>query len=555
MAPPGGGSVDWFGKFMSRSGQSLIWLLWVCFAARALFYASFIPLWEGYDEWGHLAFSQALAESGSRLPDPHARITREVQASLETAPLPWGRANVASPAAIVHDEYWRLPEAERRGRERRTLPEAWRHEPSAEGERIYEALQPPLYYWLMAAVLQKANGWPLADRVFLLRWVSAGIASLFIPLGFRAARRFFGAEAPALGVVAVAAAMPELLLNVGRVGNECLAVVLYTALVGVALATVQERPDLRRSALLGLLLGLGLLTKAYFLTAVPALVMLWGWLLWRRPNERRTWLLHGLAAAAPAVAIAGWWYGRNRVMTGTWTGLSEAVMLRELGLTGLLGRITQVAWGRALDSILFSHLWFGGWSGLMVRSWVYHVFYALAALGTAGLALQLGRERRLETWLLAGLYGSFWLGELYNVLLIFVSKGVSASMGWYLYAAVIPEVALAAAGLAAIVPRLWRRWVLPAGAALFALLDLYTVNLVSIPYYTGLIAHRPDGSLPLFHPDRWPAGGLSTVLGRLAVNKPEFLTAAAIAVLWCAYLAATVGLVVMGFRLGKAGAE
>jgi hypothetical protein len=186
-----------------------------------------------------------------------------------------------------------------------------------------------------------------------------------------------------------------------------------------------------------------------------------------------------------------------------------------------------------------------------VRSWVYHVFYALAALGAAGLAAQLWRERRPETWLLAGLYGSFWLGEAYNVLLIFVSKGVSASMGWYLYAAVIPEVALAAAGLAVIVPRLWRRWVLPAGAALFALLDLYTVNFVSIPYYTGLIAHRPDGSLPLFHPDRWPVGGLATVLGRLAVNKPEFLGAGVIAVLWCSYLAATIGMVVLCFRLEK----
>src|ERR1039458_860724 len=74
----------------------------------------------------------------------------------------------------------------------------------------------------------------------------------------------------------------------------------------------------------------------------------------------------------------------------------------------------HVPWVRAVDLILVSHLYFCGWSSLTVRSWMYHVFFAIAMLAALGLIVQL---RRPAVFWLVGIYGFFWLGQLYNVLL------------------------------------------------------------------------------------------------------------------------------------------
>ncbi|HLN02759.1 MAG TPA: hypothetical protein VK335_25950 [Bryobacteraceae bacterium] len=41
---------------------------------------------------------------------------------------------------------------------------------------------------------------------------------------------------------------------------------------------------------------------------------------------------------------------------------------------GLFSQAGAIHWPAAVDSILLSHLWFGGWSSLTIRSWMYHVF-------------------------------------------------------------------------------------------------------------------------------------------------------------------------------------
>src|SRR5262245_24858905 len=99
------------------------WLIcvWCIFLLRGLFYISFVPLWEGFDEWSHYAVAQNMATTGRPLISANDPVSREVQASLELAPMPWQFIR------LKHDGYWRLPEAERADRERRlrSLPAQW----------------------------------------------------------------------------------------------------------------------------------------------------------------------------------------------------------------------------------------------------------------------------------------------------------------------------------------------------------------------------------------------------------------------------------------------
>ena len=429
-----------------------------------MFYAAALPPWEGYDEWAHFSVVRMVAH-GDLLPSRDAPLPADVDASLRAVPVPWELRYLPAPAR-THDG----PGA----------PGSWPR------LRAYEALQAPLYYWLMAPLLRLFGSASLVTQVMALRLAAVLLASFAIPLIYRIARTVRVPE----GCAAVVAVMPEFAFDVARVGNDSLAVLLFTALL---LLVVRRAHWLAA----GIVLGLGLLTKAYFLAA---LVLVF-------------WMPRAVLVGA---AISGWWYVRNLWTTGTLSGLSESVMLRHTSLADLLRRVPSVPWRTAIDSILFSHIYFGGWSSLMVRSWMYHVFYVVIAIAAVGGVWALRRNAALRP--VAAVYAAFWLAQLYNVLLLYASKGVPTTMGWYLYGVIGAEAVLCSATIPPVV-----------GVVLFAALDLYATHFVALPYYAGLIRHKANGALESFH--------LSAL--RSFPRQPLPLAA-----LWLLYLAATVTLVV-----------
>jgi len=522
-----------------------IYVIWACFAARLLFYAATLPLWEGFDEWAHFAAIRIMAAGGGPLVARDAPVPRDVAESLNLAPVAWELRHYPPPA-VTQDAFWTLPATERQRREAafREMPAAWRSDSGPPTLTAYEALQPPLYYWLMAPVARLLAGRGLAAQVLAIRWLSALLASLAIPLVYLVARAVFVDVRVALGCAAVAALMPEWAIDVARVGNDCLSVVLFTAVLWLGLKLIEEGPRLRWAAALGAALGLGLLTKAWFLTALPAVALLFVWLA--RGGLIASAARAGAAAAGVAAAIAGWWYVRNLVTTGTLAGLSESAMLRHTGAAEMASGALSVPWLRAIDSVLLSHVYFGGWSSLEVRSWMYHLFYAAILLAAIGL-FRIPRRASLG-WLLA-VYLAFWAGQLYNVVLIWMSKGVPTSMGWYLYAVVAAEVVLAVAGLRALVPEKAGNWPLGAGVVLFGVFDLYTLHAVEIPYYTGMIRHRVNGTLGALHAADFQAVGFGEALRRLTVFKG--IAEPVLVGLWIAYLAGTAALVGAGLRASR----
>jgi hypothetical protein len=245
------------------------------------------------------------------------------------------------------------------------------------------------------------------------------------------------------------------------------------------------------------------------------------------------------------LAIAAWWYVRNLLTTGTLSGMWESAVQPTATLGAQLHQATRVPWLATIDSILFSHLWLGAWSTLTVRSWMYHLFYLLIALAMLGLALRISTS---AIRILAGFVLAFWLGQLYHANLLSMVWGIATSLGCYLNAVAAAEVTLCVAGLRALSPRAARRFVAPAGVALFALFDLYTLHMVALPYYTGFTAHRPGGPVANFHP---AAANFPEFLTRLAAFKPPLLSEPVLAALWVCYAAATIGLVALSFAAAR----
>jgi hypothetical protein len=518
--------------------------LWLIFLVRGLFCVSFVPLWEGFDEWSHYVVLQNIATQGRVLIGANDPVSREVQTSLELAPMPW------QAAGLKHDAYWRLSAAERKDIEDklRSLPAQWQREPAEKGEHAYEAQQAPLYYWLFVPAYRLIAGLPLPTRVWLLRLLSLVLASAVIPFSYLAARLILQDERQALGVTALIAALPQLMMTVCHVANDSLAVAVGSLFL-LVLFRWKEQPDsMRRAITLGAVLGLALLTKAYFLALPPPLL-----LFAVISAQRKRVYGQVLAIFAAAIVVSAWWYARNWVLTHSISGNQFEVALQGSSRLDLLRSARKVNWLQAADFTFLSHIWLGNWSFLVVRSWMYHFFALVAALACIGQIVRLVRRPDSNLLLLSGIYLTFVAALGYHAVRAFQLEGFPGALGYYLFSIVTAEAILAVTGLQGIVPDWLSRAIVPAGIVCFAAVEWFGMSFYSIPYYTGFIAHLPNGGLPALGIRQLQNGGLYTLVTRLTANKPAFLSVPVMATLWGLSLAATLGLIAAGIRLGLSG--
>ena len=416
--------------------------IWLAFLVHGAFYCHLIPLWEGFDEWGHYAFVEYLRLHGT-LPLPSDDVTEEIHDSVESEP-------------IRHEE--------------------------VEPLKVFEAQQPPLYYWILSVPNRIFIHTPISIRVHRLRLFSVLIASLVIPLAYLAALELFYSRAIALSVCALIVSMPALMIDISRIGNESLSIAIASWIILLLLRQSQSvtgrlvgPPILAAAAFsggsaLGLALGLGLLTKAYFLAFIPVLLL-----------RRRIYSL------LVAIAIGGWWYWRNFRLTGTLTGEVTDVAVSKLGFAAKLAAIGKVHWLRVLDSAVWTHIWTGAWSFLTVRSWMYRVFEVVFLIVAIMVVLALARRPigrfKGKLALLCSLEALFALGISYQSVLIFLAKNIMFAPGWYFYALVVAEALLLASGMLLLVGR--KRVLLAMGflIALFVALDVYTAIFVLARFY------------------------------------------------------------------------
>ncbi|RPI28362.1 MAG: hypothetical protein EHM61_05425 [Acidobacteria bacterium] len=517
-------------SLMEARHRRLLLLLWAVFLLRGIFYISFTPLWEGFDEHSHFAYVQLLSTE-ARLPvADRDRVSEEIHSSLKLAPLP------AEPRGfglgLIHDQYWKLDKEERHRREAglRALDPALGRRQIPKGESrsnvflsIYEAQHPPLYYFLCLAPYRLAAQLNLIDRVFLIRAFSILLASGLIPLGFMLLRQLLG-DTQALLVLWIVAFLPGVMFDVARVGNDSLAALLFTLLVCLSVRTVVSRTQ---ALAIGLTLGLGLLTKTSFLTAVvPFAIALLLPRVALRPLRSR---IVDLGVAGLAVtAVAAWWYWLNYSTTGSWTGLYFDSLTPRWSLTKTA---LSVDWANASDAILRSHVWFGNWSFLALRGWMYQLVTVVFAVAAAGVGIRVvhsfkpAAENRYPFLVAVLFYAFFWLGLGYYVLLTYAATGVSAIPGWYLCTPIACEILLLYVGWTLFFPRTGRVRVAAAMALGATLMDLYGVFFLLIPYYTGFISRNARGSMSSFRPWTVSLADYAEMFSRLTVNKSGFMTA------------------------------
>ena len=432
-----------------------VWILWLLFLVRGAFYCQLLPLWEGWDEYAHAARIQHWLATGT-LPKLSDGVSKEIDESLRLAPLPAELRWMGRPY-LTHEQWWALPEAEREQRRAalRAIPPAWANTPAERYFQAYEAQQPPLYYWVLSRPARTAAAWPIEKRIQLLRLLSVFLASLCLPFTWLLASEILP-DPLRLLPLAILSAAPGLAIDVARVGNDALMIPATAALTWL-LARRQAHGGLAGTAL-----GAALLAKATALALLPAIVVLW----WRKSRHEL------VIALTLAVAIAGWWYARNLLL-----GLSLTGWLADNETHKVLSGLRQIAWLSAADVEAKSFLWFGGWSFLTLKVWMYRIPEVLGAIAAIGLIAR--RPPRIAAPIIIIVFA--FIAYSWGILVDFASQGVPNIPGWYLWAFAPAMCVLFVAGLGR------AAWIL---IVIFALLDLYAASAMMAAYYAGLVPHN-----------------------------------------------------------------
>ena len=341
---------------------------------------------------------------------------------------------LATPPLESSDEYKHYPFVQYVQTERQ-LPLL---DPEYPGLWLQEAAQPPLYYVLMAAVTggidtadlpllhhknpQAFIGNPnqlgnknliIHDRsretfpwegsvlaIYLIRAVSLLLGMGTILITARLGQHLFDARI-GLFAAALTAFNPMFLFVSAAVNNDSLAIFLGSLGLFLLVRLWQDAPDPRRAwwryVSLGIVLGLGLLTKLSLGGLLSLTGLALAWLSWRK---RDWWLLFGggVLVLITSLLLSGWWFIRNWQIYGDLTGLNTFVAVQGT-------RDVPLNWNGWISEFgTFYRTYWGLFGGVNVAApELFYLILNLAALvGIAGLIKWLWSKSARKQFVISG---------------------------------------------------------------------------------------------------------------------------------------------------------
>jgi 4-amino-4-deoxy-L-arabinose transferase-like glycosyltransferase len=329
----------------------------------------------------------------------------------------------------------------------------------------YEAYQPPLYYIAAVPAYLLAQGSLLTLRLF-----SVSLGAFVIILLYLCAELVFpNKPLLSVGAAAFAAFLPMQVAMSAAVNNDGLAQLLLLAAMLILLRWLRhrfygpirhfgdvaydatrtgvKRGDWPMLLLLGLLLGLGMLTKIYAYVALVLCAGMVGLTVWMRPRAHardrdvalkgpsRSSFLRGIQAmlwvVVPAILVVIPLWLRNVDLYGAWDILGlryhDAVVVGQPTTADWLAQNGSIAYSERAMTLTFRSFWGAfGWLSVFMDSRIYFLLLVFTAIVLCGLLWSLVRfiSGRPETDLDRF---QFWILGFFMAFLL----AVIASYAWY----------------------------------------------------------------------------------------------------------------------------
>lgn len=383
----------------------------------------------------------------------------------------------------------------------------------------YEDYQPPLYYILQTPVFLITGG-----SLSLMRLFSVFIGAGVVVLTYLVSRRLIpDNEWLALTAAAFVAFLPQHVAMMAAVNNDSLAELLIACILLLLLILIARNRGSQKEhleennkavsdndtnagetvllILLGILLGLGFLTKVTVYILVPIVALT---LLWKYWGKWRSFLTSGLIVFGVALLIGLTWWVRNILVYGGLDVLgTQAHNAIVVGQPRTVDWLSQRGVGGTLVAFLqtsFQSFWGQfGWMGVVMPSWVYRPLFLFTLATSLGIVLAVYHSRRRNSnppedadWPTAALpQASIFIlvGTIALSLFVYLAYNLTfvQHQGRYLFPALVPIGFGVAVAWSALLWPFIKRWpkfgyLLPAGLALSLLaLDLIALFRFIVP--------------------------------------------------------------------------
>lgn len=448
--------------------------IWVAIYLLGVAFICFLPPWEGYDEMAHFSYAQQVADTGQEPSFEKGKLAKDVETYKRLAPTPYNTTLPFDENGGVTYRIW-FSQGDASSVLAHAPPSSKRHF-SAGTARNWQAQHPALYYWLIAPWVSLTADFSWAAQLFILRLLSWSLAFAGLLISVRSTARALSVARPELSCVYTRIALAWPLLFPGffpefaRLGNDSL-VLLLLSLVWTLLVQRFIAPQRVCWHLgLGVLLGLGGLTKVTFL---PVSIAVFGWLLWMGAHasgwkQRIKGWSNSILVIAIYFAFTGEVYLDNLAQRGSLSGLAELSGSAAPGtffwmaafqyplelIKGMLGLGMTFVWGGTASS---------AYPPVM---FVLPVVLLVVALIGCSVELLKGKSRDLAILALM-IIAAVTSGLIYYLLVRIAATGVGAGApGWYLHTLIAPLSLLLACGWRFIQTRLplsrviWRTWLI-----------------------------------------------------------------------------------------------
>lgn len=416
---------------------ALIYLLFLL--SFGLVHIAITPPFEGFDETAHYSSLRQIADTGTIPVYGNSYLDQSVvdyqgPIHYDTGAPPFDRK-------LVYPKFFARPDLVVQFQQvyRQPAPHvAFR--PSTESN--WQAQHPPLYYLLLAQVLPGLDRLSFTAQFFVLRLISFALALCGVAFGLLAASQAAALserDAAPIGFAAYPLLLPMFFPEFARIGNDSLCLLLAGVAAYLLAAWLKDERSAIKPIALGATLGLGLLTKAFFLPITLALAIYLGARLWidRSNPTVRAWRVRGaVSVLLTAVVFGGSWYVYELLAYGDVTGADYAIRLERHGgmWAGIQSHFSLSQLIRGALMPLVSYQWVGTWSVTRVPE-IFQVPMVLLAVWIAIAYARQLRDRSLAdpAWLPVWLFGLFLMGLYWHVLIGIALYSLGAAGGWYLH--------------------------------------------------------------------------------------------------------------------------
>lgn len=462
----------------SNTNRRLLAALIAIFVVLACLYSVVVPIFEASDELWHYPMVRTLAQ-GNGLP---------VQDPAD--PGPWKQEGSQPPL------YYAIGAAATFWIDTADMDQVRRINPHVDSGRISPDGNSNLVVHNAAAEAWPWRGTVLA--VHIVRLLSVLMSAGTIYFTYRIGEAVFpGRRWLALAGAAVAAFTPMFVFISGSVNNDNLAILISAAAIWVMLRILRAvhdgQPTVKLAAALGLLIGLGALTKQSTLGLLALAGLTMAYAAWRQ-KRWQTFFVEGPLIVGLAAAVAGWWYVRNWQLYGDPLGLNAFVATagpRQATLAQLWGERTGFVWS-----------YWGLFGGVNVPMpfWTYTVLNIAALLSAAGVVVLLVRQAQSgdwtrDQWAVAGLT-LLWIPGVFIPLLRWSSMTM-ASQGRLMFSAISVISLWLAAGLGGWLPERWGKLTVSGFVGLLAALTVIAPFAWIAPIYKSPAQVEPPPGPPL----------------------------------------------------------